>query len=211
MARLSGGVHRQCKSEKIEISDRLCLDMQEFHVLAVDDSFVDRKVIERLLKISSCKVTVVDSGKRALQFLGLDEERSSAESNRKFSSVLLLSIVVSVFSVLKQESSMFREVPVVIMSSENILTRIARCMEKGAKEYIVKPVKLSDVNRLRAFIMASHSDGVKGKESLELSIPEIHNPIFVGYPCSTPECACILNHPSPHTRSSKDHSQLTLQ
>jgi len=27
----------------------------ELHVLAVDDSLVDRKVIERLLKISSCK------------------------------------------------------------------------------------------------------------------------------------------------------------
>ena len=28
---------------------------QEFHVLAVDDSIIDRKVIERLLKISCCK------------------------------------------------------------------------------------------------------------------------------------------------------------
>ena len=28
---------------------------RELHVLAVDDSHVDRKVIERLLKISSCK------------------------------------------------------------------------------------------------------------------------------------------------------------
>jgi hypothetical protein len=27
----------------------------ELHVLAVDDSFVDRKVIERLLKFTSCK------------------------------------------------------------------------------------------------------------------------------------------------------------
>lgn len=27
----------------------------ELHVLAVDDSFVDRKVIERLLRISACK------------------------------------------------------------------------------------------------------------------------------------------------------------
>ncbi|GAB2248319.1 hypothetical protein Droror1_Dr00008201, partial [Drosera rotundifolia] len=49
------------------------------HVLAVDDSLVDRKVIETLLKISSCKVTAVDSGRGALQFLGLydEEERSS--------------------------------------------------------------------------------------------------------------------------------------
>lgn len=29
--------------------------VQELHVLAVDDSYVDRKVIERLLKISACK------------------------------------------------------------------------------------------------------------------------------------------------------------
>lgn len=28
---------------------------EEVHVLAVDDSLIDRKVIERLLKISACK------------------------------------------------------------------------------------------------------------------------------------------------------------
>ncbi|GLT86970.1 hypothetical protein SLE2022_050760 [Rubroshorea leprosula] len=32
---------------------------QELHVLAVDDSNADRKIIERLLKISSCKATAV--------------------------------------------------------------------------------------------------------------------------------------------------------
>ncbi|EYU42479.1 hypothetical protein MIMGU_mgv1a0145052mg, partial [Erythranthe guttata] len=47
------------------------------HVLAVDDSLVDRKVIERLLKVSCCKVTAVESGRRALQYLGLDGETSS--------------------------------------------------------------------------------------------------------------------------------------
>lgn len=33
---------------------------EEAHVLAVDDSLVDRKVIERLLKISSCKGLYID-------------------------------------------------------------------------------------------------------------------------------------------------------
>ncbi|CAN1753520.1 Two-component response regulator ARR5 [Linum perenne] len=51
---------------------------EEFHVLAVDDSIVDRKLIERLLKSSSFKVTAVDSGTRALQYLGLDGEKSSS-------------------------------------------------------------------------------------------------------------------------------------
>ena len=92
------------KSEKPDLSPPL--SSEEAHVLAVDDSLVDRKVIERLLKISSCKgrirkhsyiswkrrrffvsmflnwiflgeVTTVDSGRRALQLLGLDDEKSS--------------------------------------------------------------------------------------------------------------------------------------
>jgi len=83
-------------------------------------------------------------------------------------------------------------------------------MEEGAKEYIVKPLRLSDVKRLTEFIMTSHSMGVKGKESPKLSIPEIHNPIFVEYPCFSTECEYILP-PNLHKRSSGDHSQLTLQ
>ncbi|OIV89463.1 hypothetical protein TanjilG_21662 [Lupinus angustifolius] len=62
----------------------------ELHVLAVDNSHVDR--------------TVVESGSRALQFLGLDGENCSIDFD---------------------ESSVFREIPMVVMSSENILTRIA--------------------------------------------------------------------------------------
>ncbi|KAI7986843.1 Two-component response regulator ARR15 [Camellia lanceoleosa] len=57
--------------------DCLSSGSQELHVLAVDDSHVDRKVIEKLLKISCCRVTAVESGRRALQYLGLDGEKSS--------------------------------------------------------------------------------------------------------------------------------------
>lgn len=39
------------------------------------------------------------------------------------------------------------------MSSENVLARIDRCLEEGAEEFLVKPVKLSDVERLRDFIL----------------------------------------------------------
>lgn len=41
--------------EKAGVSDQSPTGSEELHVLAVDDSLVDRKVIERLLKISSCK------------------------------------------------------------------------------------------------------------------------------------------------------------
>ncbi|XP_028086375.1 two-component response regulator ARR15-like [Camellia sinensis] len=57
--------------------DCLSSGSQELRVLAVDDNHVDRKVIEKLLKISCCRVVAIKSGRRALQYLGLDGEKSS--------------------------------------------------------------------------------------------------------------------------------------
>ncbi|XP_057774724.1 two-component response regulator ARR5-like [Salvia miltiorrhiza] len=126
----------------------------EVHVLAVDDSLVDRKVIERLLKITSCKVTAVDSGSRALQFLGLDESENSVNLDGLKVDLIITDYCMpgmTGYELLKKikGSSTFREIPVVIMSSENVLTRIDRCLEEGAEDFIVKPVKLDDVKRLK--------------------------------------------------------------
>ncbi|KAG2324242.1 hypothetical protein Bca4012_038774 [Brassica carinata] len=133
---------------------------RELHVLAVDDSFVDRKVIERLLRISACKVTTVESGTRALQYLGLDGDKGSSTLKD-----LKVNLIVTDYSMpgltgyelLKKikESSAFREVPVVIMSSENIQPRIQQCMTEGAEGFLLKPVKLADVKRLKELIMRS--------------------------------------------------------
>ena len=152
---ITGDIFRQSITEMLAESPS---GAPELHVLAVDDSLVDRKVIERLLKISSCKVTVVESGTRALQYLGLEGENGSLG----FDSVKVNLIMTDYsmpgmtgYELLKKikESSVFREIPVVIMSSENVLTRIDRCLEEGAEDFLLKPVKLSDVRRLKDFIM----------------------------------------------------------
>ncbi|KAJ1387126.1 Signal transduction response regulator, receiver domain [Sesbania bispinosa] len=152
----------------------------ELHVLAVDDSHVDRKVIERLLKISSCKVTVVESGTRALQYLGLDGDKSSIDIDTVKVNLIMTDYSMpgmTGYELLKRikESSVFREIPVVVMSSENILTRIDSCLEEGAEEFLLKPVKLSDVKRLTNFIM--RGEGKKGeKRSQKRSRSEDCNP-----------------------------------
>ncbi|GAA0144318.1 winged helix/forkhead transcription factor [Lithospermum erythrorhizon] len=135
-----------------------CSNDDEVHVLAVDDSLVDRKVIERLLKITSCKVTAVDSGRRALQFLGLDEEENKMMSFHGLKVDLVITDYcmpgMTGYELLKKikGSSTLKEIPVVIMSSENVLARIDRCLEEGAEDFIVKPVKLSDVTRLKSYM-----------------------------------------------------------
>ncbi|GMJ03916.1 response regulator 4, INDUCED BY CYTOKININ 7, maternal effect embryo arrest 7, RESPONCE REGULATOR 1 [Hibiscus trionum] len=140
MARDGGVTWR--RTEKIDRFNLSATDTaEEVHVLAVDDSLVDRKVIERLLRISSCKVTAVDSGIRALQFLGLDEEKSGNGFNDLKVDLIITDYCMpgmTGYELLKKvkESSTFREIPVVIMSSENVLTRIDRCLEEGVEDYL---------------------------------------------------------------------------
>ncbi|CAD5184735.1 two-component response regulator ORR5-like isoform X1 [Musa acuminata AAA Group] len=114
------------------------------HVLAVDDSSVDRAVIARLLRSSKYRVTTVDSGKKALELLGLQEPNVNMIITDywmpEMTGYELLKIV--------KESSELREIPVVIMSSENVPNRINRCLEEGAEDFLLKPVRPSDVARL---------------------------------------------------------------
>ncbi|KAF3327169.1 Two-component response regulator ARR9 [Carex littledalei] len=136
----------------------------QFHVLAVDDSVLDRKLIERLLKTSSYQVTTVDSGSKALEFLGLQDENSEdAVSFSSHNQEVEVNLIITDYcmpgmtgyDLLKKvkESSSLRDIPVVIMSSENIPSRINRCMEEGADEFFLKPVQLSDVSRLKPHIL----------------------------------------------------------
>ncbi|XVF50243.1 hypothetical protein PTKIN_Ptkin04bG0080300 [Pterospermum kingtungense] len=147
------------------VSEVLLSGSQELHVLAVDDSHVDRKVIEKLLKKSSCKVTAVESGTRALQFLGLDGEKGLWGLKVNLIMTDYSMPGMTGYELLKKikQSSAFREVPVVIMSSENILTCIDRCLEEGAEEFLVKPVKLSDVKRLKDCIMRGGTEENRGR------------------------------------------------
>ncbi|KAM3733679.1 hypothetical protein ACB098_11G155000 [Castanea mollissima] len=140
----------------------------QYHVLAVDDSLLDRKLIERLLKTSSYHVTAVDSGSKALEFLGLLENEHndalapSVSLNDHHQDVDVNLIITDYcmpgmtgYDLLRKikESKSLKDIPVVIMSSENIPSRINRCLEEGAEEFFLKPVQLSDVNKLKPHLL----------------------------------------------------------
>nr|XP_024357787.1 two-component response regulator ORR5-like [Physcomitrium patens] len=68
----------------------------------------------------------------------------------------------------KAKSSALKEIPVVLMSSENDSHRIRRCLAEGADAFLTKPVQLADVKRLRGYIRrqsspSSSSGGTGGK------------------------------------------------
>ncbi|XP_077218526.1 two-component response regulator ORR9-like [Tasmannia lanceolata] len=139
----------------------------QFHVLAVDDSIIDRKLIERLLKTSSYQVTVVDSGSKALEFLGLQDTQTNPPSLSLDHQEIEVNLIITDYcmpgmtgyDLLKKikKSSSLKNIPVVIMSSENVPSRINRCLEEGAEEFFLKPVQLSDMNRLRPHLLKGKS------------------------------------------------------
>ncbi|CAA2964356.1 two-component response regulator ORR9-like [Olea europaea subsp. europaea] len=151
-------------------------EKQHFHVLAVDDSNIDRKLLERLLTVSSYQVTCVDSGDKALEYLGLLDiqeseisrtssisscsSSSSKSSEKEVSKVNLIMTDYSMpgitgYDLLKRvKRSSWKDVPVVVMSSENIPSRITiRCLEGGAEEFLLKPVKLADLRKLHSHLL----------------------------------------------------------
>ncbi|XP_024362003.1 uncharacterized protein [Physcomitrium patens] len=155
------------RSEETSAESVLSMSNPEYHVLAVDDSIIDRKVIERLLKTSSYKVTTVNSALRALEYLGLSESCSTSVKANKVTVNLIMTDYCmpemtgyDLLKIVKAETSAFKELPVIVMSSENDSNRIKRCLEEGAKEFLIKPVQIEDVQRLHGHIrLASASSG----------------------------------------------------
>ncbi|CAG7905467.1 unnamed protein product [Brassica rapa] len=144
----------------------------QFHVLAVDDSSFDRKLIEKLLQKSSCQVTTVDSGYKALEFLGIESNDPNALSTSPQEVEVNLIITdycmpgMTGYDLLKKvkESSAFKNIPVVIMSSENVPPRISRCLEEGAEEFFLKPVRMADLNKLKPHMMKTKLNNQKLEE-----------------------------------------------
>ncbi|XP_047968752.1 two-component response regulator ORR4-like [Salvia hispanica] len=142
----------------------------QFHVLAVDDSIIDRKLIERLLKTSSYQVTAVDSGIKALKYLGLlDDDNTSTDTNSHEVEVNLIITdycmpEMTGYDLLRKikGSTSLRDIPVVIMSSENVPARINSCLEQGAEEFFLKPVRQSDVNKLKPRLLRGKHEDLLG-------------------------------------------------
>ncbi|MQL94412.1 hypothetical protein Taro_027065 [Colocasia esculenta] len=103
-------------------------------VLVVDDSPVDRRIVERLLMISGSlfDVVSVDGGKKALELLGLNGPQDDSHNYDDPNVDIILTDYcmpeMNGYELLKavKEHNHGSSIPVVIMSSENDPQRISR-------------------------------------------------------------------------------------
>ncbi|WOL14284.1 two-component response regulator ORR1 [Canna indica] len=152
----------------------------EVRVLVVDDSPVERRIVERLLKNCGAlfHVIAVDSGKRAMEVLGLSEGKTDSPTSEDQKVDIILTDYcmpeMTGYDLLKavKEQSSQKPIPVIIMSSENEPQRISRCRANGADDFIIKPLQTKDVMTLRKYARPSAAvsprTGTKRKMTLEL-------------------------------------------
>ncbi|WCJ35020.1 Two-component response regulator ORR4 [Euphorbia peplus] len=148
------------------------------HVLAVDDCFLDRKIVEKVLKSASFKVTSVDSGKKAMQVLGLGKDENDSQVEKI--DIILTDYCMPEMNghdllVAVKENSRTKSIPIVIISSEYDRLRINRCLADGAEDFLQKPLQIKDLQKLRSYARPTNpvpkTTGTKRKMKLDL-IPE---------------------------------------
>ncbi|TVU06663.1 hypothetical protein EJB05_09063 [Eragrostis curvula] len=117
------------------------------HVLVVDDANVDRFIASKLLQRSNIRVTAVDGPKQALKVLDEENDVKLILTDYCMPEMTGYDLLMAV-----KESPKLKHLPVVIMSAESIPSRIKECMDGGAKEYIVKPIRATDIARILSYI-----------------------------------------------------------
>jgi signal transduction histidine kinase/CheY-like chemotaxis protein len=113
-------------------------------VLVVDDNDVNRRLIEKTLRRWRMKLTLVDSGAKALAALAAAEERG-----QPFTLVLLDAHMPGMdgFEVARrmQEMRQARGTLIMMLSSAGAAGGGARCRELGIARHLVKPIGPSDL------------------------------------------------------------------
>ncbi|KAI3947386.1 hypothetical protein MKX01_004220 [Papaver californicum] len=153
------------------LSNGMGLGKEELHVLDVDDNIIERKLIQLLQHKCDCKVTTAENGERALEYLGLGDEKATYIGSNTISSTVNMIITdysmpgLTGYELLKKtkESSRMKEVPVVIISFENIPTKINKCLEEGVEEFMLNPIQQSYVKKLRCQVMKLNKLSYNGR------------------------------------------------
>jgi CheY-like chemotaxis protein len=121
-------------------------------VLVVDDSVVNRKLLDRALRAEGHSTLLAEDGEQCLRLL--------AEPRDPVIDVVLLDLVMpglDGFATLERIKSddALRHLPVIVISAVDETASVARCIEMGATDYLPKPFA---VPVLRARVRASLAD-----------------------------------------------------
>lgn len=115
-----------------------------YNVLVAEDESFQRFALLDILTLCDYEPTMVENGKQALEEL--------KKGNIEFDLLLLDLYMPEMdgFEVINhmQEDENLRQIPIVVMSAHNTNDLVAECLQMGAKDYLVKPVRIQECKAL---------------------------------------------------------------
>lgn len=122
-----------------------------YKVLVAEDDPFQRLSIIDILKMSNYDVTPVENGAQALDKLN--------DPNNHYDLVLLDLLMPEksgkdVLEAIKDDKKL-SQLPVIVMSAKNDKSIIAECLAKGAKTFIVKPLRIQECRGFENYIGTS--------------------------------------------------------
>lgn len=106
------------------------------HILIVDDSRTIRNLISFVLKKEGFKVTTAEDG-----LDGLEKLYSSDKIDMIISDINMPRMDGYTFIKTVREQKAYKDVPIIVLSTEGHESDIKQALDLGADKYMIKPVK----------------------------------------------------------------------
>ncbi|KAJ0045723.1 hypothetical protein Pint_05171 [Pistacia integerrima] len=135
-------------------------------VLLVEADDSTRQIITALLRKSTYRVTAVPDGLKAWEIL----------RGRPHNIDLILTEVdlpsISGFALLTliMEHEICKNIPVIMMSSQDSVSTVYKCMLRGAADYLVKPVRRNELRNLWQHVWRRQSSTIGGNVDQDESV-----------------------------------------
>ncbi|KAE9605774.1 hypothetical protein Lal_00024566 [Lupinus albus] len=122
-------------------------------VLLIEPDYSTRHIIAALLRNCSYKVTAVRDGLKAWQTL----KRKAPDIDLILTEVQLPAISGFPLLTLIMEHDICKNIPVIMMSSQDSVSMVLKCMSKGAADFLVKPVRRNELGNLWQHVWRRHA------------------------------------------------------
>ncbi|KAH9724421.1 Two-component response regulator-like APRR5 [Citrus sinensis] len=142
------------------------LQRMALRVLLVEADDSTRQIVTALLRKSSYRVTAVPDGLKAWEVL----KGRPRNIDLILTEVDLPSISGFALLTLVMEHEICKNIPVIMMSSQDSVSTVYKCMMRGAADYLVKPVRRNELRNLWQHVWRRQSSMVSGNETQDESV-----------------------------------------
>jgi len=132
----------------------------QIQILVAEDDNFQRLALIDVLELCNYNVVAVENGRLA------KEELMKEEANYD---LVLLDLMMPEMDGLElltfmKENEKLKDIPVIMMSADGEMESVSACLTNGAKDYLIKPIRIQNVKGLAAHVNSNASKNKAGSD-----------------------------------------------